>query len=139
MEHRFTETIPYGVFDRNGFVFSRETVINAVDKFKTGLDEHPVFGELDHPDTSPSALNFCRAAALIDSVDCESDGIHIGYRILTSPGYDKHGIASTPGDTAMLVRSTGHPISIDPRFRSDGEGIDIVTWDIVSPPPSPKQ
>lgn len=133
----------FGIENANGRIYPEDVLKKQVAVYQEKIKEKRAYGETNHPD-SRSTVNLDLISMNILELHWEGHTLVGQLEVITTPGFRKYGIASTPGDVTANLLLQGLKIgvssrgvgSVENRFGKliVGDDYEIICWDFVGDP-----
>lgn len=136
----------FGIENANGRIYPENVLKKQVEVYQQKINENRAYGETNHPD-SRSTVNLDQVSMNIKELHWEGRTLVGQLEVVTTPGFRKYGIASTPGDVTANLLLQGIKIGVSSRGVGSvenkfgkyivGDDYEIICWDFVSDPSTP--
>lgn len=135
----------YGIENANGRIYPEAVLRREVEKYQTKILEHRALGEANHP--SDSTIDLSRVSHNIIELHWEGQTLVGKMELNLTPGFVKHGIASSQGDVIANLLLNGYKIGVSSRGVGSveqrlgkmivGDDFELICWDVVGDPSTP--
>lgn len=132
----------YGIKNANGRIYPEALLKREVEKYQTKIMEHRALGELNHP--AESVIDLSRVSHNIIELHWEGHTLVGKMELNLTPGFIKHGIASSQGDMTANLLLNGYKVGVSSRGVGSvetrlgqqivSEDFELICWDVVSDP-----
>lgn len=133
----------FGIENANGRIYPESVLKKQVQVYQQKINEKRAYGETNHPD-SRSTVNLDLISMNILELHWEGHTLVGQLEVITTPGFRKYGIVSTPGDATANLLLQGLKIGVSSRGIGSvenrlgkyivGDDYEIICWDFVSDP-----
>ena len=133
----------YGIENANGRIYPEEILKKQVQVYQQKINENRAVGESDHPENR-STVSIPLISMNIKELHWEGRTLVGQLEVITTPGFRKYGIASTPGDVTANLLLQGIKIGVSSRGVGTvehkfgkyivGDDYEIICWDYVTDP-----
>ena len=133
----------YGIENANGRIYPEEILKKQVQVYQQKINENRAVGESDHPENR-STVSIPLISMNIKELHWEGRTLVGQLEVITTPGFRKYGIASTPGDVTANLLLQGIKIGVSSRGVGSvenkfgkyivGDDYEIICWDYVTDP-----
>lgn len=136
----------FGIENANGRIYPEDVLKKQVAVYQQKINEKRAYGETNHPD-SRTSVNLDLISMNILELHWEGQTLVGQLEVITTPGFRKYGIVSTPGDATANLLLQGLKIGVSSRGVGSvehkfgkyivGDDYEIICWDFVSDPSTP--
>jgi hypothetical protein len=135
----------FGIENANGRIYPEGVLKKQVEKYQQNINEKRAYGEQNHP--SDTTIDLGRIAMNILELHWVDRTLVGKLEVITTPGFRKYGIVSTPGDSTANLLLQGLKVGVSSRGLGSvenkmgkyivGDDYELVCWDFVSDPSTP--
>ena len=135
----------FGIENANGRIYPEDILKREVEKYQEAIAEHRALGEANHPETS--VIDLSRVSHNIIELHWEGHTLVGKMELNLTPGFVKHGIASSQGDVIANLLLNGYRVGVSSRGVGSveqkfgkmivGDDFELLCWDVVSSPSTP--
>lgn len=135
----------FGIENANGRIYPENILKREVERYQKNINEKRAYGEQNHP--SDTTIDLGRIAMNIIELHWVGRTLVGKLEVITTPGFRKYGIVSTPGDSTANLLLQGLKVGVSSRGLGSvdnkmgkyivGDDYELVCWDFVSDPSTP--
>ena len=132
----------FGIENANGRIYPESVLKRQVEKYQKNIDEKRAYGEQNHP--SDSTIDLGRIAMNIIELHWVGQTLVGKLEVITTPGFRRYGIVSTPGDSTANLLLQGLKVGVSSRGVGSvenkygkyvvGDDFELICFDFVSDP-----
>lgn len=132
----------FGLENANGRIYPEHVLKKCVAEYQKNINEKRAYGEQNHP--SETTIDLGRIAMNILELHWVDRTLVGKLEVITTPGFRKYGIVSTPGDSTANLLLQGLKVGVSSRGIGSvenkmgkyivGEDYELICWDFVSDP-----
>ena len=136
----------YGIENANGRIYPEDVLRKQVEVYQQKIREKRAYGETNHP-SERTSIDLDKVSMNILELHWEGATLVGQLEVITTPGFRKYGIASTPGDATANLLLQGMKIGVSSRGVGTvhnkfgkyivGDDYEIICWDYVDSPSTP--
>lgn len=135
----------FGIENANGRIYPEEVLKKCVADYQKNINEKRAYGEQNHP--TETTIDLGRIAMNILELHWVDRTLVGKLEVITTPGFRKFGIVSTPGDSTANLLLQGLKVGVSSRGVGSvenkmgkyivGNDYELICWDFVSDPSTP--
>ena len=135
----------FGIQNANGRIYPESVLKKCVAEYQRNIDEKRAYGEQNHP--PETTIDLGRIAMNILELHWVGQTLVGELEVITTPGFRKYGIVSTPGDSTANLLLQGLKVGVSSRGIGSvenkmgkyivGDDYELICWDFVSDPSTP--
>ena len=135
----------FGIQNANGRIYPENVLKKCVAEYQKNINEKRAYGEQNHP--PETTIDLGRIAMNILELHWVGQTLVGELEVITTPGFRKYGIVSTPGDSTANLLLQGLKVGVSSRGIGSvenkmgkyivGDDYELICWDFVSDPSTP--
>ena len=135
----------FGIENASGRIYPEEILKKQVEIYQKNINEKRAYGEQNHP--TETTIDLGRIAMNILELHWVGQTLVGKLEVITTPGFRKYGIVSTPGDSTANLLLQGLKVGVSSRGIGSvenrmgkyvvGDDFELICWDFVSDPSTP--
>ena len=135
----------FGIQNANGRIYPESVLKKCVAEYQKNINEKRAYGEQNHP--PETTIDLGRIAMNILELRWVGQTLVGELEVITTPGFRKYGIVSTPGDSTANLLLQGLKVGVSSRGIGSvenkmgkyivGDDYELICWDFVSDPSTP--
>ena len=132
----------FGIQNANGRIYPENVLKKCVAEYQKNINEKRAYGEQNHP--PETTIDLGRIAMNILELHWVDRTLVGKLEVITTPGFRKFGIVSTPGDSTANLLLQGLKVGVSSRGGGSvenkmgqyvvGNDYELICWDFVSDP-----